>query len=235
MMLDIPLPDDADGAAGDLTQSVFLVLALALIVGRFLGLLEERRRHRPRRRLVVGLLAALRHVLAARLALGLVGIARDVDRDRHLDFRMQRDRHRVQADRLDRRCSAIWLRVDREAAVGRAASAMSRAETEPNSWPISDAWRTTMKLLPSSLAATLSASPFSSRLLRLELRLHALELGAVVLGGAQRLALRQQEIARKAVLDAHDFAHLAELGDAFEQDHFHLGLSVVRIGFRAID
>ena len=56
---------------------------------------------------------------------------------------------------------------------------------------------------------------------RLELDLHGLEARAVFLGGAQRLALRQQEIARKAVLDAHDFAHLAELGDAFEQDHFH--------------
>src|SRR5205085_12505243 len=55
------------------------------------------------------------------------------------------------------------------------------------------------------------------------------ELGAVVLRGAQRLALRQQEIACEAVFHAHDFAHLSELADAFEQDHFHVGLSVVRI------
>ena len=65
---------------------------------------------------------------------------------------------------------------------------------------------------------------------RFELRLHALELGAVVLGGPKRLALRQQEIAREAVLHADDFAHLAELGDTLQQDHFHLGLSVVRMG-----
>ena len=52
-------------------------------------------------------------------------------------------------------------------------------------------------------------------------------LRAVVLGGAQRLALRQQEIAREPVLDADDFTHLAELGDAFEQNDFHFGLSVV--------
>jgi hypothetical protein len=56
---------------------------------------------------------------------------------------------------------------------------------------------------------------------RFELHLHAFELGAVILGGAQRLALREQEIARETVLDAHDLAHLAELGDTFEQNHFH--------------
>ena len=56
---------------------------------------------------------------------------------------------------------------------------------------------------------------------RLELDLHVLEARAVLLGGTQRLALGQEKIARKAVLDAHDVAHLAELGDAFEQDHFH--------------
>ena len=61
---------------------------------------------------------------------------------------------------------------------------------------------------------------------RFQLHLHAFELGAVILGGAQRLALREQEIARETVLDADDFAHLTELGDAFEQDHFHVGLSM---------
>ena len=35
------------------------------------------------------------------------------------------------------------------------------------------------------------------------------------------LPVGQQKVARKAVLDAHDVAHLAELGDALEQDHFH--------------
>ena len=56
----------------------------------------------------------------------------------------------------------------------------------------------------------------------LEVGLHALELGAIVRGGAQRLAALEQKIAGKAVLDADDFAHLAELGDAFQQNDFHI-------------
>ena len=56
---------------------------------------------------------------------------------------------------------------------------------------------------------------------RFQLRLLGLEIFAVGLGGAQRLLLRQQEVAGEAVLDAHFVAHLAELLDAFEQDHLH--------------
>ena len=61
-----------------------------------------------------------------------------------------------------------------------------------------------------------------------ELEITHLELGALGLeplhvggGGAQRLALRQQEIAGIAVAHADDLAHLAELGDPLEKDHFH--------------
>ena len=64
--------------------------------------------------------------------------------------------------------------------------------------------------------------------LALALEVAGLELGAlgfealgVVLGGAERLALGQQEVAGIAVADADDVAHLAEAGDAFEQDHLH--------------
>ena len=56
---------------------------------------------------------------------------------------------------------------------------------------------------------------------RLEVDLHRFEARAVVLGGAQRLALRQQKVARKAVFDAHDVAHLAEPADTFKQNDFH--------------
>jgi hypothetical protein len=61
---------------------------------------------------------------------------------------------------------------------------------------------------------------------RLQIDLHALILGLVGFGRAERLALRQQKVAGKAVLDAHDLAHLSELGDAFEQNHFHGGSPV---------
>src|SRR5258708_22794106 len=37
----------------------------------------------------------------------------------------------------------------------------SRGDTEPNSWPVSEAWRSTVKLLPLSLSATPDASVLS--------------------------------------------------------------------------
>ena len=51
---------------------------------------------------------------------------------------------------------------------------------------------------------------------RLELRPPLLEGGDVVLGGPLRLALRQKIVARVAVLDADDVAHLAKLLDALQ-------------------
>ena len=50
--------------------------------------------------------------------------------------------------------------------------------------------------------------------------LEALEVG---LGGAQRLALGQEEVAGVAVLDGDDLAHLAELGDPLEEYDLHGG------------
>ncbi len=61
---------------------------------------------------------------------------------------------------------------------------------------------------------------------RLELVTLGLELLAVGIVGAQRLALRQQEIAGEAVADADDVSHLAEAGDALEKDDFHGSYSV---------
>ena len=55
----------------------------------------------------------------------------------------------------------------------------------------------------------------------LELGALRLEMLLVGLRGAQRLAARQEEVARIAVAHLHGLAHLAELGDALEQDHFH--------------
>ncbi len=54
-----------------------------------------------------------------------------------------------------------------------------------------------------------------------ELRALGLEVGAVVLGRAQRLLLRQQEVARVTVLDVDDVAHLAEAADALKQNNLH--------------
>jgi hypothetical protein len=107
--------------------------------------------------------------------------------------------------------SAIWLRLTLNPASARRPT-RSRGETDPNSWPASEAWRRTVKLLPSSLAATCARLAFERERARLELALHGLKARAVLRRGAQRLAARQQEIAGEAVLDAHHFAHLAQSG-----------------------
>src|SRR5690606_19249021 len=57
-------------------------------------------------------------VFAARLALGLVRGPGDIDRDRDLDFRMQRYRHLRDADRLDRLLQVHLAAADREAGAG---------------------------------------------------------------------------------------------------------------------
>src|SRR4029079_18910907 len=49
----------------------------------------------------------------------------------------------------------------------------------------------------------------------------AFELLLVDLVGAQRLALRQQEVAGKTVLDLDRLAHLAQARNAFEKNDFH--------------
>ena len=56
----------------------------------------------------------------------------------------------------------------------------------------------------------------------LELGLHAVEPGAIVGSGAQRLATLEEEISGKAAAHFDDFAHLAELGHAFQQNDFHV-------------
>ena len=63
---------------------------------------------------------------------------------------------------------------------------------------------------------------------RFQLGALSLEDGDVGFGGAERFFLRQKEIAREAVFHFHDIAHLAELFDAFEQDHLHGGVLTSR-------
>src|SRR5262249_39162099 len=49
------------------------------------------------------------------------------------------------------------------------------------------------------------------------------ELGFIGFGDAQRLVVRQQEIAREAIAHLHDIADAAEIFDAFQQNEFHGG------------
>ena len=81
------------------------------------------------------------------------------------------------------------------------------------------------KLLPASLPATASASFLSSRSRASSWAAVLLEPGEVVLRRAQRLLLRQQEVAGIAVLDVDDVAHLAEAADALKKNDLHAVLS----------
>jgi hypothetical protein len=79
-----------------------------------------------------------------------------------------------------------------------------------------------MNDLPSSFSAILRL-PTCARGCGLRAgRARPFELLLVGFVGAQRLAERQQEVAGKAVLDLDGVAHLAEAGNAFEENDFHL-------------
>ena len=77
-------------------------------------------------------------VFTAADALGFGFAARDDDGDRDFDVRMQRQRHLVLADRLDRRIELDGVRLMALPSV-EIKVAMSRVDTEPNNWPVSDA------------------------------------------------------------------------------------------------
>ena len=117
--------------------------------------------------------------------------------------------------------SMTWVRLTVTPSASNEAT-MSRTVTEPNNWPVSEAWRMHDDVAAVDLLGDLGGFALGLEVVGLELGLHAVELGAVVGGGAQRLAALQKKIAGKAVLDADDFAHLAELGDAFQQNDFHV-------------
>ena len=151
---------------------------------------------------------------------GFVGIAGNRNVDRHLDFRMQRDRDLVPPDHLDRR-------VESDLAARQCKALVARKRRDVT-WRYRAVQLATFRRLTQHREAL--AVELVSNLLRIapgleiarfELDLHRLKARAVLLRGAQRLAARQQKVTGKAVLDAHDLTHLAEIGDTFEQDHFH--------------
>ena len=73
--------------------------------------------------------------------------------------------------------------------------------------------------LPSTLPECFSAS--TRGVVGFDLGAVGFEDLAVGFVGAQRLLVRQQEVAGVAVLDVHDIADPAQLLDAFEEDDFH--------------
>ena len=147
---------------------------------------------------------------------------------------MQQHRHLVQADRLDRHVERDLVAVDDETAVGHERGKVARRN---RAIELSGFRRLAdhHEALPVELGADLVGLGLGHEVARLQIDLHGLKLGLVGLRRTQRLAFRQQIVAGIAVLHAHHLAHLAEVGDAFEQNHFHClsPVSGLRIGWAA--
>ena len=159
-------------------------------------------------------------VLATRDARGFVFVARDIDRDHDFDLGMQRDRHLVAADHLDRGMEVDLVAGHLDAGVGDHRGNVARRDRAEK---LAGLGRLTddHEGLAVELSGNLLGFAAVLEVLRLEILAHQFKARLVFLGRAQSLAFGEQEIAGKAVFDAHGLAHLAELGDAFEQDHFH--------------
>src|SRR5690606_9844749 len=75
----------------------------------------------------------------------------------------------------------------------------------------------------------LSSAGFGGSLLLgsllLQLGAASFESGDVGRGGSGGLALRQQVVTTEAGLDVHFVAQVAQVGDLFQQDDFHLSLT----------
>ena len=133
---------------------------------------------------------------------------------------MQRQRHLVLADRLDRR-----VEFDRGAGdgvtfgrnQGSDIAGRDRAEQLAGFARLAD----DDEGLAVDLGRDLAGFALALEALLLQLRLHAFVFGLAFGIGAQRLAAGQQKVAGIAVLDADNVAHLAEFADAFEQNDFH--------------
>ncbi|OIQ75222.1 hypothetical protein GALL_431150 [mine drainage metagenome] len=171
-----------------------------------------------------------RDVLATVDAFGFVRTSRDSDGDADFDFGMHGDGDLVLADGLDRRVQHDL------AAANDDAIALERCDDVANahrSEQLTGLRRLTQydDVAAVDLLRDLCCLALGLQVAGFELGLHAIELGTVVRGGAQRLAALEQKIAGKPVLDADDFAHMTELGDALQQDDFHIRspFEVIRI------
>src|SRR5215467_342170 len=61
----------------------------------------------------------------------------------------------------------------------------------------------------------------------LKLGLHFFESLPIVSSGAKGFAPWQQEVTGEAVLHTHNVAHMSELSNSLEQDHFHFSYSSI--------
>ena len=129
---------------------------------------------------------------------------------------MQRDRNLVLADRLDRRIHHDLRTVDGDAVSGERGDDVARGHRAVKLAGFGSLTQHGERLA-FQLRHQLVGVALGDEVARLEVGAHRLELALVVLGRAQRLALRQQEIAGIAVAHFHDVADLAEAADTIAE------------------
>ncbi len=134
---------------------------------------------------------------------------------------MELDAHLVQAERLDRPVEHHLPPLYGEAAFGH-----RRGDVAGGDRAVELTGVASLADHDEALAAELALHRlrfrFELEIAGLELCPVALEALAIGFRGAQRLALRQQEVAGEAVLDGDHVAHLSEASDALEQDDLHV-------------
>jgi len=154
------------------------------------------------------------------LALGFFRRTGNVEFDREFDFSMQVQGDLVQADSLDRGVQLDLVTADVEAFGSQdfndVTSSYRTVELAGFASRTDDDEGLAAESVGNGLGFRLALEVTSFE--RGALGFEALLVGFV---GAQRLALRQQEVTSKAVANLDGFAHLAELCDAFEENDLH--------------
>lgn len=160
------------------------------------------------------------HVFTGRLAFGFLFGTGDIDRHHHGDVGVQLDAHVVDAQRLDRRIQHD-LRAGNRSAAGR-----------HDVGDVAGRDRTVELTALAGLAdhdEAFAVDRFTSRgsfrsafgVTLFQRFAFGFETGQVGFGGAQRLFLRQQEVAGEAVFDSDFIADMAVPANALEQNDFH--------------
>ena len=155
------------------------------------------------------------------MARRLVGGPGDIDGNTRLDLGVELNADLMQAERLDRPVEHHLAPVDGEAALGD-----RRGDVASGNRAVELTALARLTDDDEALAVELGRNAmrirFQLEIPCLELRPVALEALAIGLGGAERLALRQQKIAGEAVLDGDHVAHLSEAPNALEQNDLHV-------------
>src|SRR5690606_32650501 len=172
--------------------------------------------------------------LAACLTLGFVSGAGNVQRDRRGDFSVQRDGDFADADGLDRSLELDLATADLEACFVQNLGDVARGDRTIELAGFSSGANND-ELLSVELLSNGFSFLLTLKVAGLELDALRFELLAVGFVGTKSLALGQQEVTRKAVLDLDHVAHLPEAGNTFQENDVHfrfLSGGKRRIAFR---